>query len=1114
MRSFLQRGPPLAPALVLAARLALLTQACPVARAADLVPIEPLGLRVTRGFRVTLFADANLANDVYAMTLDARGNPVITSQGYIKTLYDNNGDGVADAAALFAPTQTGGMGLCFDGSDFLFVGDGALLRFQDRNFDGVADGPPENLLPLDFAEHGGHAVRKGPDGWWYVMAGNETHFTNAHVTLPNSPIRNVEAGALLRISPDGRNSEVVAHGFRNPYDFDFNWLGDLFTYDSDVESDFFLPWYSPTRFYHIGHGQHHGWRLAGWLRSWGRPDYYADTVDVLYPIGRGSPTGVTCYRHYQFPSRYQDGLFALDWTFGKVYFLPLQPLGASYRTEPEVFLEPIGTHGFAPTDVVVTPDGSLLISIGGRKTRGSVYRIEYVAEGNRAYLASNWVLTATSDLDAVLKAPQPLDAWSRAYWVPIAARLGPAPFAKVVANNRMAQAARIRAVEILTELHGGLSDGTALEGAGVNSAFVRARVAWSLGRMPSGNFVPILLTLSRDVDAMVRRCALDALADRAGDLDAQAILQGLGDNLGHLEKRVRLSAARLATHLPEAPWKAFWAQQIKAPPQTRLTTALALLWRNPKISVNVPAVEMALGVLAQDKTPDHRLEAIRLIILAIGDYHLYNPSVEVYTAYEPASSLQGYEGLMVKVRTLVRPILPSGNATVDLEAARLLAMLEDNDPASPRKILSYFSDLSSPTADFHYLTVLSRLKGPLPTNATAKIAHTILSLDRKLQGREQRNKQNWTIRLTEVVQSLMRRDPQLADGLIRHPDFASPGHVALAVGLGSERYLACARRFLEAIQKNPTFAWSGPLIDLLAALPAEQAGPLFRKEWSNLALRDALVVNLARHPQLIDRDKFITGLASLQSSVARASMSALLQLPREESGKTLVPALRLLRRLLNEPSEQTARAQLLILLNRESGQTFKVEEQNTDPDSLKSAYQPIFNWFARTHPTLVRQLDADQDDPATWNLRLKSVLWDRGDPALGEAIFRERGCQTCHAGDAPIGPDLGGATGRFSVTDLFNAIIFPNRDVAPPYRVTIFHTRDGGIYSGIVVFESADGVMLQTGPATSVRLAANDIAAREPSNLSLMPGGLLAGLKTQELADLYSYLKILQPTGR
>src|SRR6058998_1172667 len=70
--------------------------------AADLVAVEPLGLRVARGFRVTLFADADLANDIYAMTLDARGNVVVTSQGYIKKLSDTDGDGRADTATLFA----------------------------------------------------------------------------------------------------------------------------------------------------------------------------------------------------------------------------------------------------------------------------------------------------------------------------------------------------------------------------------------------------------------------------------------------------------------------------------------------------------------------------------------------------------------------------------------------------------------------------------------------------------------------------------------------------------------------------------------------------------------------------------------------------------------------------------------------------------------------------------------------------------------------------------------------------------------------------------------------------------------------------------------------------
>jgi putative heme-binding domain-containing protein len=107
----------------------------------------------------------------------------------------------------------------------------------------------------------------------------------------------------------------------------------------------------------------------------------------------------------------------------------------------------------------------------------------------------------------------------------------------------------------------------------------------------------------------------------------------------------------------------------------------------------------------------------------------------------------------------------------------------------------------------------------------------------------------------------------------------------------------------------------------------------------------------------------------------------------------------------------------------------------------------------------------------------------------------------------PPGPDLAGVTGRFSPLDLFHAIVFPSRDVAAPYRTTVFQTRDGQTYAGLVVFESADGVIVQTGATTTVRLADSDLVSRQPSAQSLMPAGLLAGLDTQALADLYAYLK-------
>jgi glucose/arabinose dehydrogenase len=251
--------------LCLPIALALLTSAA--ARSAD-----DLGLRVPPGFRVTLYADQDLANDIYAMTLDADGNVVVTSQGWVKRLLDTKGSGKADKAEVIAPTATGGMGMCFDGGDLYFCGDGWFSCYRAGKEKGTLEPKPERFVPLNFQEHGGHAMRKGPDGWWYVIGGNDSGIDQRHVTRPGSPVKKPEAGAVLRLPPDCKSCEVIAHGFRNPYDFDFNADGEIITYDSDVEADYFLPWYSPTRLYHVAYGGHHGWRLNGYLRSWARPD--------------------------------------------------------------------------------------------------------------------------------------------------------------------------------------------------------------------------------------------------------------------------------------------------------------------------------------------------------------------------------------------------------------------------------------------------------------------------------------------------------------------------------------------------------------------------------------------------------------------------------------------------------------------------------------------------------------------------------------------------------------------------------------------------------------------------------------------------------------------------
>jgi putative membrane-bound dehydrogenase-like protein len=1072
--------------------------------------VDDLGLRVAPGFRVTLYADQDLANDIFAMTLDSQGRVVVTGPGYVKVLHDTRGTGKADSASLFAVTPSGGMGMCFDGPDLYFCGDGWFSRYRDPDGKDRADAAPEHIAPLAFSEHGGHAMRKGPDGWWYIIGGNDSGIGRKHVTLPNPLVRDPVAGGLLRFTPDCRQSEVVAHGLRNPYDFDFNAAGDVFTYDSDVESDYFLPWYSPTRLYHIAPGGHHGWRLTGWKRSWCRPDYYLDTVDILWPVGRGSPTGVVCYRHDQFPEHYRGGVFAADWTFGKVYFFPLEGDGASYRTRPEVFLEPTGTHGFAPTDLCVAPDGSLFLCIGGRKTRGAVYHIEYVGDGKAPPRRASG---PGPDLDGVLRAPQPLDAWSRARWVPLARKLGAAPFAAAVADETRPAADRVRAVEVLTELFGGLPTATARSGAAAAAPLVRARVAWSLGRAPAGEVAGVLAGLAEDAHPHVRCAALVALTERFPDVDAERLRRVLPSNLDHADKRVRQAAAHLAALLPDRSWTALRADLAKAPAQARLSGALAEIWRDPVAQdVQEPVIDTALDVLGRTQDAGLRLQCLRLVLLGLGDFHLNDPPVEAHTAYSTPRSLRGREALVRRILAAVRPLFPSGDATLDAEAARLLAVLEDDDPELPAKVAARWTADSSPTQDVHYLVVLSRLRGECTPDVSARAAQALLALHGKLKGDEQRSKQNWNLRLAEALANLLRHDPRLGDELLRRPALVDAAHVPLVLVLGGEQRRQAARLFLDAVRKDSEFAWSGPLIDLLARLPPEEVRPVLRGQWANFGLRDAILLQLAAPPEEVDREKFLTGLDSPEPRMVQACVSALERLPRDDSAPHLVPVLRLLRQVVLEPKEQSLRARIVALLARQTGQPLAVKEEGGDAAALKRVYQPILDDFLRQHPALAGALNGgDEEDPAVWGKLLEAVSWSKGDPGRGQVLFRNRACQTCHAGPRALGPDLTGVAGRFSRDDLFTAIIYPSRDVAPPYRTTMIQTEQGQVFIGLIAFESADGVIVQTGATTTVRVATADIANRLPSNRSLMPNGLLKDLKPEDLADLYAYLQTLKP---
>lgn len=338
------------------------------------------GIKVPVGFEIVKAAGDELATNIYCLAVSPQGETFVSGPGYIKVLVDSDGDGVFDVARPFSDRpQSGAQGICFDGADLLCTGDGGLWRFSDADGDGVADGTPTKIFSIKTGgEHDAHAIRKGPDGWWYLLAGNGVPILPEYFAGANSPVTQPRAGFLMRVSPDWKEKEIFCHGFRNAYDFDFNSMGQVFIYDSDGERDISLPWYRPTRVYQMRAGDDAGWVAAGWKR----PSAFFDMPIEIGALGRGSPTGVVVGSSKSFPSAFDDAVFVADWTFGRVVAFRRDPRTQQYDRGTD-FAVARGQFGFAITDLDFAPDGSLLISAGGRGTQGAIYRVRFVGQPDR-----------------------------------------------------------------------------------------------------------------------------------------------------------------------------------------------------------------------------------------------------------------------------------------------------------------------------------------------------------------------------------------------------------------------------------------------------------------------------------------------------------------------------------------------------------------------------------------------------------------------------------------------------------------------------------------------------------------------------------------------------------
>src|SRR5262245_45006223 len=136
-----------------------------------------------------------------------------------------------------------------------------------------------------------------------------------------------------------------------------------------------------------------------------------------------------------------------------------------------------------------------------------------------------------------------------------------------------------------------------------------------------------------------------------------------------------------------------------------------------------------------------------------------------------------------------------------------------------------------------------------------------------------------------------------------------------------------------------------------------------------------------------------------------------------------------------------------------------------------------------------------------------------GHAADGRKVFdADGGCAACHSlgGKKKLGPDLSAIGAKYGRQAMLDNISNPSDAVGPEYVPTTFTMKSGEKLSGLISEETADHIVIMTGPDASQRVKLSDVASREEVRVSLMPEGLLSNLSSQQLADLLEFLSTLK----
>jgi putative heme-binding domain-containing protein len=264
-------------------------------------------------------------------------------KGSIVRLVDSNNDGRVDSHTEFAQVDNP-RGILPLGNRLLVLhttfapgtkkASGMdLVVFEDKNQDGVADGPSKPLIQhisnVNFiqsrgTDHATNGIRMGIDGWVYIAVGD---FGFHKATDQSGKQLTMLGGGIVRVRPDGTEMEIYTHGTRNIYDVAIDPYMNTFTRDNTNDGGGWNIRFS----HHIQSGEY------------GYPTLFKHFTDEIIPalvdVGGGSGTGSLYMDEPSWPEKYNRVPMMADWGRNQLYLHRVTSDGPSFVQKEEEFIK-------------------------------------------------------------------------------------------------------------------------------------------------------------------------------------------------------------------------------------------------------------------------------------------------------------------------------------------------------------------------------------------------------------------------------------------------------------------------------------------------------------------------------------------------------------------------------------------------------------------------------------------------------------------------------------------------------------------------------------------------------------------------------------------------------